>query len=428
MDTWQTSRVEQTRKSERRRDGVWFSRLWQGPWRRLCAGFDDLRHSPPGNRLALDVLRSLAVLLVFLYHIQSSAPHALRIQKVPFVQFGWTGVDLFFVLSGLLIGGQFWKELKRNGTVKVGRFILRRGFRIWPLYYLVVAYLLAQQVFGARHPHGLWLDAIFLSNYYFLFPVGGHEVGGGWSLSIEEQFYLVVPILLAVGARVIRPKLLVHLALAWLIALPLIRYLTTLKLTDAEAIHTAIYFPFQTHSDGLAVGLLLAWLLAWKPEVLLIGRWMDALLILAFLGGFCLWYVVSLTFLFSIVALSLGALTLLLLRLSRGMLFGSAVFYVVSRLSYGVYLLHPGVVSHIMANRQHVFGEGFGAYVVAFVLGGSASLALAFLTFSFVELPFLKLRDRLIVKNDSAELALVDPPNRPKRLFKLRESHWRHLY
>lgn len=407
---------------------MWISRLWQEPWRRLCAGFDDLRHAPPGNRPALDALRSLAVLLVFLYHIQSSAPHALKIQRVPFVRFGWTGVDLFFVLSGLLIGGQLWKELKRNGTVKVGRFIMRRGLRIWPLYYLVVIYLLAQQVFGARHPHGLWLDAIFLSNYYFLFPVGGHEVGGGWSLSIEEQFYLVVPILLAVGARVIQVKWLVHLALAWLIALPLIRYLTILKLTDAEAIHTAIYFPFQTHSDGLAVGLLLAWLLAWKPEVLRIGRWMDVILITVFLGGFCLWYVVPVTFLFSIVALSLGALTLLLLRLSRGIPFRFTVFYVISRLSYGVYLLHPGVVSHIMAHREHLFGVGFGAFVVAFVLGGGASLALAFLTFSFVELPFLKLRDQLITRNDLTDPVPADPSNRPERFFKLRENHWRHLY
>lgn len=391
-----------------------FSRFWQGPWALLRAGFDDLRHPPAGNRPALDVLRSLAILLVLLFHIKSFAPHSEHIQRMPFVRFGWTGVDLFFVLSGLLIGGQLWKELKKSGGVKVGRFILRRGFRIWPLYYLVVSYLLAQHVFFGRQVHGLWLDVSFLSNYYFLFPVGGHVVGGGWSLSLEEQFYLVAPIFLAIGAKVIRPKWLVHLALLWLIALPLIRYLTTLKGTDPGAEYTAIYYPFQTHSDGLAVGLLLAWVLAWHPEVLRIGRWLNVVLLISLLGSFGLWYVASPVFLFSVVAIFYGSLTLLLLRLSQDLPFRTKLFYVISRLSYGVYLFHLEVV-HFIANHKHYFGDGPRAYIVGFGLVGGTSLALAFLTFSFVELPFLKLRDRLVLKRDSVDLQLADPAGRENR-------------
>jgi peptidoglycan/LPS O-acetylase OafA/YrhL len=353
-------------------------------------------------------LRTLAILLVLLIHIETFAPHAVRIQRMPFVRFGWTGVDLFFILSGLLIGTQLWKELKKSGTVNIRRFVLRRGFRIWPLYYLVVTDLLSQHLFLGRHDRGLWLDATFLSNYYFMFPVRGHEVGGGWSLSLEEQFYFVVPILLAIGARLIRAKWLVNFVLAWLIALPLIRYLTMLKLSDAGARYDAIYFPFQTHSDGLAVGLLLAWVLVWKPQVLRIGRWLDVVLVGLSVGGFCLWYVVSTVWLFSVVALSYGALTLMLIRLIKGSPFGSTVFHVTSRLSYGVYLLHPGVLLHIMAHHEHVFGEGFEAYLAAFVLGGGASLILSFLTFSFVELPILKLRDRLIAKKELADFLADD--------------------
>jgi peptidoglycan/LPS O-acetylase OafA/YrhL len=388
-----------------------FSKLWQVPWSLLRGGFDDLRNPPEGNQPALDVLRSLAILLVLLYHILPFAPRAERIQRMPFARFGWTGVDLFFVLSGLLIGGQLWRELKQSGGIDVGRFILRRGFRIWPLYYLVVCYLLAQQLFFGRPGHGLWLDASFLSNYYFLFPVGGHEVSGGWSLSLEEQFYLVVPILLAFLARMMRAKWLVHLALAWLIALPLIRYVTTFKLRDTDAIHDAIYYPFQTHSDGLAVGLLLAWILVWKPDVLRIGWWLDAVLALACLGGFLLWYVVSPIFLFSVVALAYGTLTLLLLRLNRKFEFKPKVFYVTSRLSYGVYLLHPGVVHHMMPYHEHLFGDGSRAYVAAFLCGGGVSLTLAFLTFSLVELPFLKLRDRVIKRRSVPERSLAGREN-----------------
>jgi len=379
------------------------SKFWQSPWALLKSGFDDLRQPPPGNRPALDVLRSMAILLVLFFHIRTFAPNSMRLQALPFVRFGWTGVDLFFVLSGLLIGGQLWKELKSTGTVQVRRFILRRGFRIWPLYYLVVSYLLAQQVLFGRHVHGLWLDASFLSNYYFLFPVGGHAVGGGWSLSLEEQFYLIVPILLAVGARLIPPKWLVHLTLVWLIALPFIRHLTMLK-PAVDDKYTVIYYPFQTHSDGLAVGLLIAWLLAWKPGVLRLGRWFDLILVIVFLGSCCLWYSAHLALLFSAVALAYGALTLLLLRLSQVFSFKSTPFYVISRLSYGVYLLHLGIVHHM-----HALGEGPRAFVVVFLLGGGASLCLAFLTFSFIELPFLKLRERFIRKNGSSDIQVANP-------------------
>jgi len=373
--------------------------LTKKPWTLLAAGFEDLRNPPPGNKPCLDVLRSLAISLVIAYHVRTFAPHAFLTLKMPFSRFGWTGVDLFFVLSGFLIGGQLWKELKASGSVDVGRFILRRGFRIWPFYYFLVALILVQQIFFGRPSHGLWLDATFLSNYYHLFPIGGHQIGNGWSLSLEEQFYLLIPILLAIGAKFVPPKLLVDLVLVWLLALPLIRHFALRGLHDPWEIQTAIYYQFQTHSDGLAVGLLIAWILVWKPEVLQMSRWLDAALVLVFLGGFCLWYVASPTFLFSVVALAYGALTLLLLRVRWTFLFRARVFYVISRLSYGVYLLHSEVMVRVMAYHQRIFGEGFRSFFLAFVLWGGVSMALAFVTFSFIELPFLKLRDRLLARN-----------------------------
>ncbi len=375
------------------------SRLCMRPLVLLSAGFEDLRHPPAGNRPCLDVLRSLAVALVLAYHLRTFAPHAVRTLKMPFTQFGWTGVDLFFVLSGLLIGGQLWKELRARGTIDVRRFILRRGFRIWPFYYFLVALLLAQELFFGRKGRGLWLDATFLSNYASWFKVGMHQVANGWSLSLEEQFYLLIPILLVVCAKFLPPRFLVDLALIWLLALPLVRHFATAGLHDPGLIHAAIYYPFHTHSDGLAVGLLIAWLLTWKPEVLRMSRWLDAALVLVFLGCFCLWYVVPPTFLFSAVAIAYGALTLFLLRMQQAFFFGARVFYVISRLSYGVYLIHAGVIARVMTYHEHLFGEGFRSFVSAFILWGGVSLALAFLTFSFIELPFLKLRDRLIAKN-----------------------------
>ena len=109
----------------------------------------------------------------------------------PFVRWGWTGVDLFFVLSGLLIGTQLWRELDRTGDIRVGRFLLRRGLRIWPLYTSLVVSIFGEVVFLGRDGSGLWSDAAYLSNYFHC------QIGGSWSLSTEEQFYILAPISLA---------------------------------------------------------------------------------------------------------------------------------------------------------------------------------------------------------------------------------------
>ena len=66
------------------------SKLLRGPWALLKAGFDDLRHPPPNNRPVLDLLRSLAIVFVLFFHVAQFAPHSMRIQRMPFVRFGWT--------------------------------------------------------------------------------------------------------------------------------------------------------------------------------------------------------------------------------------------------------------------------------------------------------------------------------------------------
>jgi len=363
--------------------------LWTKPWAFLSAGFEDLRQPPTGNRPCLDVLRTLAVALVLVYHIQTFCQHATLTLKTPFVRFGWSGVDLFCVLSGLLIGGQLWKELKGSGTVDVGRFILRRGFRIWPLYFFLIAFLLSQHIFfGYKRPY-LWLDATFLANYYQFFHVPRPEIGGGWSLCLEEQFYLLIPILVMVCAKFIPRRFLFGLAVVWFLALPIIRHFVLQGIHDPNARRLAVYYYFHTHSDSLAIGLLISWIMTWKPEVLPKSRLVDAALLLVFLLGFSLWYSSGLTYLYSVVAVSYGAITFLLLRVPLPFLLRSNVFYVISRLSFGIYLLHAGLFKHVMPYHTRLFGHGFLSFFLAFVIWGAGSLALSFVTFSFIELPFL---------------------------------------
>ena len=152
--------------------------------------------APPGQVAALDALRATAILMVITGHFaviggQVFVHRAAVFRTLPF-WFGWTGVDLFFVLSGLLIGRQLWRELGRNGTIDVRVFVLRRGFRIWPLYFTAA---LLSPILTATWSYR-WGDWVFLSNY-----VGG-RIEGGWSLSTEEHFYIIAPILLLIGGRV----------------------------------------------------------------------------------------------------------------------------------------------------------------------------------------------------------------------------------
>jgi peptidoglycan/LPS O-acetylase OafA/YrhL len=370
------------------------------PWSLVSDGFRDLRQPPPGNRPCLDVLRTLAIGLVIATHIGPYIPNALRLHRTPFVLFGWTGVDLFFVLSGLLIGGQLWKELKATDTVDIGRFVLRRGFRIWPLYYALIIFLAVQHIVWRVARPGLWIDMSFLCNYM---PTR-HQVDGAWSLSTEEQFYLLIPILLMLGAKRFSPRSLVTLSLAWFAALPVIRYFVLRHYppaasTDFNATMEAIYFPFHTHSDGLALGLLIAWVMTWKPEWLRKSRWLDAVLVAVFLAGCWLWYSIPLAFLFSLVAITHGALTVLLLRIPERWIFLSKGFYVTSRLSYGVYLIHAGLLVRAMPYLTRLFGVGFRSFVLSYVLCSTVSFALAFVSFCLIELPFLKLRTRFLARN-----------------------------
>ncbi len=121
-------------------------------------------------------------------------------------QFGWMGVDLFFVLSGFLISGLLFSELNKRGTVDCVSFWWRRGFKIWPSYLVLLGVLGVTGATGYIHGDtwseklgSLLPHLLFLQNFLEQKPNGPT-----WSLAVEEHFYLLLPVLLlglAVGAR-----------------------------------------------------------------------------------------------------------------------------------------------------------------------------------------------------------------------------------
>jgi len=132
----------------------------------------------------IDLLRALAIMLVVLAH--SIAQYGAPSHLAP-LQLGGTGVDLFFLLSGWLIGSQLFKERQRFDDIDVKRFWIRRWMRTLPAYYAVLALTLLQQYLFKENVTTPLPHLFFYQNYtdpsYFTIS---------WSLALEEQFYLVI--------------------------------------------------------------------------------------------------------------------------------------------------------------------------------------------------------------------------------------------
>lgn len=200
----------------------------------------------------LDGLRGLAILLVLLYHFVSSP----RIQPPLFHKLfaiGWSGVDLFFVLSGFLIGGILLDVRESPNYFRT--FYGRRFYRIVPLYYLwISAYFVIALFCSSRFPwHSIPVYVLFLQNCTKIdrAVIAVAWLGALWSLAVEEQFYLIVP---TVVRFLTKPRLLLMLYSAILCA-PMFRVLLYEYLPAHPA---APYVLTPCRADALAMGVLLA--------------------------------------------------------------------------------------------------------------------------------------------------------------------------
>jgi peptidoglycan/LPS O-acetylase OafA/YrhL len=143
---------------------------------------------------SLDLLRSLAILLVVNCHTVSAFGTSRGLNVL---QLGGKGVDLFFVLSGWLLGYQLLSELRDTGSIDVRRFWLRRWLRTLPAYYAVLGFTFAWQVLARQDGELYWSYLIFGQTY----ATGMPYFGVSWSLCVEEHFYLVVAPLLLFASR-----------------------------------------------------------------------------------------------------------------------------------------------------------------------------------------------------------------------------------
>ena len=173
------------------------------------------------RNLQLDTLRGIAIILVFGRHLELPRPEGLLgVFAGAWYQIGWLGVDLFFVLSGFLIGGLLVTELHQHGSIDVPRFLVRRGLKIYPPYFAFIAYLMlmpalkaswsGQSVWGAFASEWdrYWPNLLFLQNY-----IGSNPAGHTWTLAVEEHFYLMLPFALVALVSAGRVRTLLPLCL-----------------------------------------------------------------------------------------------------------------------------------------------------------------------------------------------------------------------
>jgi peptidoglycan/LPS O-acetylase OafA/YrhL len=355
----------------------------------------------------LDGARGLAILLVLELHFISGSLGPLR----RFAGAGWVGVDLFFVLSGFLITRILRGSLTSPAFFR--NFYARRALRIWPLYYLIIAFAFA----GTRLlPHGLRIGPKLLP-FYLTFTqnlvgsvgFGPWAVAVTWSLAIEEQFYFFFPLCV----RFLSLRRLVLVLLALLLITPALRIVAL----TYGVLPTTVYMTTWFRLDTLAAGALAA-VLVDSPLRNLAERFSASVCILAlsvaaiscctFFGGDVLILkpsaiyglpavVYALTF--SMIAVGFAAFIVLVVSnrapTLRGVLRNRGLCFL-GKISFGVYLIHgiaiPLAQSFLRAWLQALglTGRPLGACVVAVAL--MSTLLLAAVSWRFVEAPILRFR------------------------------------
>ena len=313
----------------------------------------------PYKKLAgLDHLRALAITLVFLYHYRLFA-HPDWIDSVG--EFGWTGVDLFFVLSGFLIAGQLFNNLKSGKGLLLKEFYIKRFFRIIPAYLFILALYFA--IPGFKEKPGLaplWKFLTFTQNLR-LDLRETRAFTHAWSLCIEEQFYLLLPFTLLALARTKLFRYGGYLVLALIISGLLARVYCWFQFVEPASEdpgmyaiwYKFIYYPTYARLEGLLTGVCIAAVFTFRPLIreALIRRsnWLVLAGLLVLTGAYFLCKdpttLTASAVGFLVVALGYGALVTAAASPGNFLYrWPSRITAWLATLSYAIYLSHKAVV------------------------------------------------------------------------------------
>ncbi len=360
----------------------------------------------------LDTVRGIAILMVFLYHgFEDFAPAGSHVPPwerlfLSGVNLGWTGVNLFFVLSGFLITGILLDSANRQQYYS--RFYFRRALRILPAYYLLIGVLvLLGKLSFVQHRVSLafaGLSIIYLSNITPLLGVP-RDYSPLWSLAVEEHFYLLWP----AAVRTLKRSGLVAVAVAICICEPFLR-------AFAVARGGLWWGPYTWLSaDGLALGSLLAIFARTRRgsriNVLKLAGWSAFIGISALIGSVAVPRFMAISL--RATCVNYGSLSFL----AAVLWFGTGPYrrFVNVRIlsfygfiSYGLYLIHV-FIFHLYNDVAARFapalrvGESFGVCVLRLGMALVVATAVAYLSRTTYEEFFLKKKNKLDAKRERSE-------------------------
>ena len=362
--------------------------------------------SIPKRNRALDVLRGIAVITVMLSHVQLMTKESVQHSVFKYIRLffsmmtigGWSGVDMFFVLSGFLVSGLLFNEYKKTKTVQPGRFLIRRGFKIYPGFIFFIWFTLLVETFesnslGAKFPVTDYLkDLFFLHNYF------GGRWDHSWSLDVEEAFYFLLTafFLLSMKSNTLTLKTLKNTYFVLVIAGIAGRLIADIMHPDYDFDLHYHYTHFRL--DALFFGVVLSYLYNFKREQLF--NFFTKYKIIIAVSVICL---IAPNYLFhrktnswiSVILLAtnpvaFGSLIILAIN-SKLSFFHNKILSFIGRISYAVYLWHPFVNKY--ANYYfNTSRSGFLIYIFTYVI---FSILAGFIITKFIENPFLSLRERL---------------------------------
>ena len=362
----------------------------------------------PTHVPALDGIRGLAVLIVIASHLNV----LLRYQAVTpwnnlnrLLLGGFLGVDIFFVLSGFLITSLLLMERSNNSRISLSRFYARRALRLLPALYLLLVVDTAIAVFEKQSFSGQWNETwtslLYLNNWYYVWPWLRHgsvnfesNLGHLWSLAVEEQFYLLWPMVLMLLLKFRRPKVFAPVLITLFIGAIILRR-TVLWHNNVNWI--VILIRTDARLDSLLIGALLALfyrhVIVHKTALKLTAYAALPIFIVTAYQGPSNSFLYTSGFTLVAVAILVMILASVEQAWSVSRVLEQSWLRFIGRISYGLYLWHYVVFTFL---SKHFF---VGPRVFRIFVGLSTTMAITMMSWYLVEQPALRFKNRRFQKS-----------------------------
>jgi len=344
----------------------------------------------------LNGIRAIAALIVILFHIDLFMP-LFKVQPLGYSKYGMAvyGVILFFVLSGFLITYLLISEKDKYNDINIRYFYFRRILRIWPLYYmaLIISVLLIlfgvidANLFDKKTGQAFLLYSLFLSNLAYVMGLGLLSFAALWSVGVEEQFYLIWPVILRKSKNILF-SLLIVIALYLVIKVALWYF------------EEGLLFSFVSHTsiDCMAIGGIASYIYFKKCNSLLSIAYNPIIQIVSwgFLVTSIIWkpiHIIALldyeihSVFYAIIILNISTNPKSFIDLEN------SILNFLGKISYGIYVYHLIVISVLSVIFQNITKHGYNGTLIRIFLYFSIigiTLCISYFSLRYYENYFLK--------------------------------------